>query len=401
MNRYAGIALTWSAVFLVVMAVLVSSPTLFYMATAIIVTIAAARLQAWLSVRYLRFERYISPAVQVGEPVHVEIVVWSERPLKRPLVRVTDELPRRLVVKDMTPSLPIAPSFDQPIRTRYSFRPMRRGRYRWERLSVRGTDALGLVHSDKTYATDPVELVVYPAPLPVNEEIYPLIGWGASDLDSGRTQGAGLEPRGVREYVQGDPLRYIHWKSSARRGRLLVKEFETGSGVTIKFLLQRREGTEIGGAETTTFEHMCSHSLFLANTFLEKGATVVFPIHESDDSARAHPEARIRAIRELLTEIMPTSYATIAEDVLVARQTAKDGDTFILFVGVADPSLPDSLVGWDSVQIVCICFDPTGFLGGANLPGTLRSAADPAYVGQLERAGARVIVLGRQETVRQ
>lgn len=400
MNRYAGIALTWSAVFLIVMAILVNSPTLFYMATAVVVTIGVARLQAWLAVRYLRFERYTSPAVQVGEVVNVEIIVWSERRLKRPLVRVYDELPRRLVVKDLTPSLPVAPSFDQPIRTRYSFRPMRRGVYRWERLVAKGTDALGLVSSEKTYATDPVELVVYPAPLPVHDEIYPLIGWGASDLDSGRTQGSGLEPRGVREFAQGDPLRYIHWRSSARRGKLMVKEFETGSGVTIKFILQRQEGTEIGSVETTTFEHMCSHSLFLAINFIEKGATVVFPLHESFEHAVEHSEARKRAVREILTEIIPNSPTSIAADVLRARQDSRDGDTVLVFVAVQDLSLPDSIVGWTDVKVVCLCYDPKEFLEGKPLSPDIKSAAAPSYIDQLERAGAEVIVLGRDEVIR-
>ena len=31
---------------------------------------------------------------------------------------------------------------------------------------------------------------------------------------------------GVREYVHGDPLKRIHWASTARRGKLMVKEFE-------------------------------------------------------------------------------------------------------------------------------------------------------------------------------
>lgn len=399
MNRYAGIALTWSAVFLIVMAILVDSPTLFFMATAVIVTISVARLQAWLAVRYLRFERYTTPAVQVGEPVNVEVVVWSERRLKRPLVRITDELPRRLVTKDRTPSLPIAPSYDQPIRTRYSFRPMRRGVYRWERLVARGTDALGLVSAEKTYATDPVELTVYPAPLPVHEDIQPLIGWGASDLDSGRSQGSGLEPRGVREFTHGDPIRYIHWRSSARRGKLMVKEFETGSGVTVKFILQRQQGTEIGNVETTTFEHMCSHALYLATDFIERGADVLFPLHESPDLARDHAEARKRAVREILTEVMPNSPSTLAADVFEARQSAREGDTFIIFLAVQDPALLDSIVAWNEAKVVCICYDPAEF-AEKRLPDSILPASEPAYIGQLERAGAQVVILGRQEHIK-
>ena len=38
--------------------------------------------------------------------------------------------------------------------------------------------------------------------------------------------GSGTEMFGVREYRPGDPLRRIHWRSSARHGQLIVREFE-------------------------------------------------------------------------------------------------------------------------------------------------------------------------------
>ncbi len=38
--------------------------------------------------------------------------------------------------------------------------------------------------------------------------------------------GTGSEMFGVREYRHGDPLRRIHWRSTARRGELIVREFE-------------------------------------------------------------------------------------------------------------------------------------------------------------------------------
>ena len=38
--------------------------------------------------------------------------------------------------------------------------------------------------------------------------------------------GTGTELFGVREYRQGDPLRRIHWRSSARHGELIVREYE-------------------------------------------------------------------------------------------------------------------------------------------------------------------------------
>lgn len=397
MNRYAAIALTIASMFLVVMAILVNSPALFYMATAIIATLGASRLQAWLAVRGLRFERVTAPAVKVGELVTVEITVWSDRKLKRPLVTVVDRLPKQLVVADRTPSLPIAPSFDQPIRTRYSFRPMRRGKYSWSQLTAFGTDALGLVTLENTYATEPLELTVYPSPLPVIADIHPIIGWGATDLDSGRIQGAGMEPRGVREFVQGDPLRYIHWRSSARRGNLMVKEFETGSGVHIHFMLQRTVGTDIGNTETSTFEAMCGHALFLAAGFAKKGASIQFPGQEHRDASRSHPETREREIRELLTEIQATSQLSLAQETAASSRDFRPGDTLVLFITAEEPDLPAVISSLNEVKVTCLLYDAEEYRDPKRPSLPFANSTTPAAIARLESAGAETIVMPRVE----
>ena len=42
----------------------------------------------------------------------------------------------------------------------------------------------------------------------------------------GRRRGEGTELYELREHVSGDPFKRIAWKASARRGRLMVREFE-------------------------------------------------------------------------------------------------------------------------------------------------------------------------------
>lgn len=39
-------------------------------------------------------------------------------------------------------------------------------------------------------------------------------------------KGTGLDYYGVREYTQGDSLKHVHWRSSARQGKLIVKEYQ-------------------------------------------------------------------------------------------------------------------------------------------------------------------------------
>src|SRR5436190_22235886 len=74
-----GLALGMAALFLALVAILINTPILFYMGTALIATIFAIRLQARLSVRGLRFRRLSPDALKVGDWLTIVIDVWSEK----------------------------------------------------------------------------------------------------------------------------------------------------------------------------------------------------------------------------------------------------------------------------------------------------------------------------------
>lgn len=393
MNRLAAIALSVAGMFLIVMAVLVNSPPLFYMTVAVLTTLAASRLQAYLAIRGLRFERTFPPSVSIGEVVTIETIVWSERKIRRPLVTVEDVLPNNLPVADRTPALPVAPAFDQPIRTKFTFKPLRRGRFRWRKIVVRGTDALGLVVLDKEYAIDPVELTVYPVPLPVSLDIRPSVGWGVSDLDSGLVRGSGIDPRGIREYVPGDPVKHIHWRSSARSGKLMVKEFDTGSGLNMAFVLQRTQGTDVGPAGASTFEAACGHVLHLASNYIERGALVWFPGLEPIEDSQQHPDVRSRAVREILTDIQANRKESVTVD--LAAQRFVDGATVAIVLSTQDVDLPGFLAGQTHIRKICLVYNAKEFDPRTNF----KLATDPAYLAELERAGVEVHVMPFVEAV--
>lgn len=383
-RRIAGTALVASSLFLALVAVLINSPGLFYMATALIATIATARLQAWLSVRGLRFERFAPDVARVGERVKVEVVVWSERKIRRPLVNILDHLPPRLAVADRTPSLPIAPDFDQPVRTEYSFRPLRRGRFRWSSLEAIGTDALGLTTMSKPYRTEMVEMTVLPSPIPVAVELPSATGWGVSEATSGQNKGAGVEPRGVREYTYGDSIRHIHWRSSARANRLMVKEFEAGSHAQVMFLLQRTHGTDLGKPPLTSLDLMCGHALHLSEVFLRQGAKVSFP--QVEGTLRGNASERLVEIATELAEFQATEAESLGLEVQKVS-TMDGGSVVFLMVVEADRSLIDA-IAWlrgKGATPVVLAYDAAPF---AESRRSLVSASDPAYMESVRRAGA-------------
>lgn len=114
----------------------------------------------------------------------------------------------------------------QITRLSLAFRPGRRGRFELPRLGVAATDAFGLFRSSGVWLPGETVLV-YPQyftldalELPMGRRYQP----GGIPLAS--EVGDSLEFVGTREYREGDAPRKIHWRSWARLGRPVVKEYQ-------------------------------------------------------------------------------------------------------------------------------------------------------------------------------
>jgi uncharacterized protein (DUF58 family) len=74
--------------------------------------------------------------------------------------------------------------------------------------------------------------------------------------------GSGTDLLGTREYRRGDPLRHIHWRSSARRDLLVVKEFEEERNPGLALVLDTSR--ELGEGRDTTLEYSIKLAATLA-----------------------------------------------------------------------------------------------------------------------------------------
>jgi uncharacterized protein (DUF58 family) len=105
----------------------------------------------------------------------------------------------------------------------YVVEPYRRGVYSFGPLHLQSTAPFGLFRSQRTLSA-PLEVTVYPESAPIGG--LPHGGFLQGQLlESGPPRPSG-EMRGSREYQPGDQSRAIHWRNSARRGHLMVKEFD-------------------------------------------------------------------------------------------------------------------------------------------------------------------------------
>jgi len=103
-------------------------------------------------------------------------------------------------------------------------RPARRGALDSIDASVSTRFPFSLFEKSVEHAV-PVVIIVYPRPIPpaARREDLPVASPSGSPFLAGRI---GAFPRGVREHLPADPVRDIHWKTTARTGRWMVKERE-------------------------------------------------------------------------------------------------------------------------------------------------------------------------------
>ena len=94
--------------------------------------------------------------------------------------------------------------------------------------------------------------------------------------------------RGVRPYRPGDPIRGIHWRSSARRGELMVREYDAAPSPELVLVLEPWLPKEPAATERANLEAALSLAATVALA-LESGIR-----HASDDRHRRRPRFRPR-----------------------------------------------------------------------------------------------------------
>ena len=129
-----------------------------------------------------------------------------------------------------------------------------RGVYRIAATDVALGDLLGLVSVSPPVACNPTTVVVRPR----------LVALDGLFTDAGRAGGdgrrlllrraAGFDLHSVREYEQGESLRRVHWPSSARRGRLMVKELEDTAHDGVVVVLDCDPAGAVGEPPDSSFD---------------------------------------------------------------------------------------------------------------------------------------------------
>lgn len=102
---------------------------------------------------------------------------------------------------------------------------MVRGEFTLGPLTLISGDPFGFFQVTRHIAATS-KVLIYPATVPIHDFAAPTGLLTGGDAQRQRAHFVTTNASGIREYVPGDSFNRIHWKSSARKDRLLVKEFE-------------------------------------------------------------------------------------------------------------------------------------------------------------------------------
>ncbi|WP_073376301.1 DUF58 domain-containing protein [Nocardiopsis flavescens] len=154
----------------------------------------------------------------------------------------------------------------------YLVRPAVRGDYPLGPLWVAVTDPLGLVRVEQRPGS-PEHLLVTPATVPL-DAVGTSDGSQGDDSPRRSLSGAGEQDPVPREYRHGDELRRVHWRSTARRGELMVRRDEQHRREYGTVLLDARRAAHAGDGPGDSLETAVGAAASVALHLLDRGHEV-------------------------------------------------------------------------------------------------------------------------------
>lgn len=296
------------------------------------VLLALVALLAWAwgrwclaSVSYVRTLRHSRAAF--GERLTVDVEVVNDKLLPLAWLHVRDVVPAGLPVEGATVvsegwhdtlQLVLAMLPYQRVRRQITVVCTDRGLHRFGPATMRSGSPLG-THERRRDVRDEATLLVYPKVVPLTTT--PIV----SHVPIGERRmrrSVAVDPSrvvGVRPYVNGDRVRDIDWRATARSSDILVRLHEPAAMPSMALfvdLLPPRGATRRVGVEMT--ELVTSVAASVASQLLADGVpTGLFTSGTSRGSPIAVPPARdpgtARVMLELLAQVSPAGGVPIAE----------------------------------------------------------------------------------------
>ena len=122
---------------------------------------------------------------------------------------------------------------------------LQRGEFTLGPLVVRSADPFGLFPNSREFQ-GAERLLVYPRAVPIPDFAMAHLNLSGDAGDRRRTHLVSPHVSSIRDYVAGDSMSRIHWPSTARQSRLMVKLFDQGEAGEVWIVFDQHASTVAG-----------------------------------------------------------------------------------------------------------------------------------------------------------
>ncbi|MGI8333881.1 DUF58 domain-containing protein [Actinomadura scrupuli] len=274
----------------------------------------------------------------------------------------------------------------------YRVRSDVRGRYRVGPLTVRLADPFGLVELARSFSlTDTLTVTPAIVPLPAGR----LSGaWtGGGDSRAHTVSSAGEDDIAPREYRHGDDLRRVHWRSTARRGELMVRREEQHWQSRGALFLDTRRHVHRGEGPGSSFEQAVSATASVGVHLAREGFGLRFLTDAGESQASAGGSGFEGALLDALAIARMSTNRSLVPGLGALREAigaGRQGDGLVIAIfGLLDPLEARSVaaIRRGTATCVAILVDVTHREGGPQHGPTMIATET------LRTAGWRVVTI--------
>ncbi|MEV7395924.1 DUF58 domain-containing protein [Aeromicrobium sp. NPDC092404] len=223
-----GIGFLLTAVVAFAAAPILSLPALLYVTGLLLALVLFSAVYVFAGHSRVRIERSFAPqVVPPGQMSRATVRITNLSVLPCLEAKWSDDLPHGISgdAAGTLPALGGSHGTDSRVSFSYALQGLRRGRHPIGPLRVNVMDPFGLVFRRHRFGS-PEMLTV----LPKRHELRPIAPRGTSEDGATRPApqhvGLGEDDVIARSYMPGDAMKRLHWKATAHRGELMVRQEE-------------------------------------------------------------------------------------------------------------------------------------------------------------------------------
>lgn len=290
-------------------------------------------------------QRVVDPAqVPLGSPMTGRITLGQDGRLPAGILLLEDQVPPE--IGDPPRFLVDRADLSWRRQIEYPLLGRVRGRFRTGPLLVRTTDPFGLVQLDRQFVATS-EVLVTPQIVPLRSLRSAGSGGSAGEAQPHRIGVVGADDVLVREYRQGDDVRRIHWRSTARAGQVMVRREEQSWDPSASLILDSRTDAHVGQGLNSSLEWAISAAASIAVHFLDASFSVEIFSAEGPQHIRGtmgqHSSASKEMVVSRLTDLRPRQLRTLHYAVEAAA-AERAGQLVIAVTGRLSPADASALL---------------------------------------------------------